>query len=153
MFDRARSLLSDALDRVRKKSGRPLRYVAAGAFNALIGVTFFPALLLISPFFHANYMIALVTSQVVCTTVAFLIYKMFVFRTRGNIVKEFGSFVTFYLLNYTANWILLPILVEVGGMSPIWAQSGFVVALAVSSYFWHSRISFQKRGGLQAGVE
>lgn len=119
--------------------------MAAGAFNALIGITFFPALLLLSAYFKSHYMVALILSQVVCTTIAFVVYKTLVFRTQGNIVAEFTSFVSFYLINYSANWLLLPALVELGGLSPIVAQSGFVVALAISSYFWHSRISFQPR--------
>lgn len=138
-----RALVARQLDRARAKSGRPLRYLAAGMFNAALGLTLFPALLLIVPFFQKHYITALVISQVVCTTVAFAVYKLLVFRTRGNLLPEFVSFVSFYLINYVANWLFLPALVELGGLPPIWAQMIFVVILAVSSYFWHSRISFQ----------
>jgi putative flippase GtrA len=138
-----RTLIGGQLDKLRQKSGRPLRFMAAGAFNAAMGLTLFPALLLVNPYFRVHYIIALIISQFVCTTVAFVIYKLLVFRTKGNVAREFVSFVSFYLINYAANWLFLPLLVEFGGFNPIWAQMVFVVILAVSSYFWHSRISFQ----------
>ena len=140
-----RSFIGRQLDKLRQKSGRPLRFMAAGAFNAAMGLSLFPALLLLNPYFRVHYIIALVISQVVCTSVAFTIYKLLVFQTKGNIVQEFASFISFYLINYSANWLFLPLLVEFGGFNPIWAQMVFVVILAVSSYFWHSRISFQSR--------
>jgi hypothetical protein len=29
------------------------------------------------------------------------------------------------VINYAANWIVLPLLVEVGKLDPLWAQIGF----------------------------
>ena len=136
--------VSKLLDYLRQRSGRPVRYLVAGAFNAVLGLTFYPALIWLFPVFHRKYMVALVISQIVCTTIAFIVYKVGVFRTRGNVAREFRSFATFYLLNYIVNWACLPFLVEVAGLSPIIAQWIFTAGVAVGSYMWHSRISFRQ---------
>jgi len=70
-----------------------------------------------------------------------------VFRTRGNIAREFGTFSSFYLFNYAANWAALPLLVELGGVPPILAQLGFTALLVLGSWFWHSRVTFRSAGG------
>lgn len=136
--------LAMVLDYARKRSGRPFRYLVAGGFNAALGLTFYPALIWLFPVFHKRYMIALLISQVVCTTIAFFVYKICVFKTKGNFVREFWSFTTFYLINYAVNYACLPILVEIVGLSPVVAQWIFVAALAITSYVWHSRISFRQ---------
>jgi putative flippase GtrA len=120
-----------------------LRFLAAGAVNTALGLTFFPALLWFSPWLYRNYMIALIISQVFCTIFAFIIYKFGVFSAGSrSLVREFFAFVSFYLFNYAINIIALPFLVKGLGMSPIIAQFGFTVALIIGSYFWHSRVTF-----------
>lgn len=126
-----------------KGSERTLRFLVAGGVNTGLGLTFYPLLLWAVPFLRTHYMTALAIAQVVCLCFAYLIYKFGVFRTRGNVVREFGTFSSFYLLNYAANWIALPLLVETGGVHPIIAQSVFTVAVIVGSYFWHTRLTFK----------
>ena len=41
---------------------------------------------------------------------------------------------------------MLPILVEGVGIAPITAQLGFIAVLIVTSYFWHSHLTFPKKG-------
>jgi putative flippase GtrA len=126
--------------------GRPLRFLVAGGLNTLFGLAFYPALLWSLPYFQTHYMIGLGIAQAVCLCFAFTTYKLGVFRTRGNIFREFVAFASFYLFNYAANWAALPLLVEVGGISPIVAQLGFTVILVIGSWFWHNRVTFRERG-------
>ncbi len=127
-----------------------LRFIVAGGINTVIGLSFFPMLLIIYPWFYKNYMIALIISQIICTIIAFFIYKTLVFRTRGqSIFREFYTFVSFYFVNYVMNIVALPALVKGLRISPIYAQPGFTVALIVGSYFWHSHITF--KSGAQTG--
>jgi putative flippase GtrA len=95
------------------------------------------------PAFRTHYLIALGIAQAVSLCFAFTTYKLGVFRTRGNIAREFGAFASFYLVNYVANWITLPILVEIGGVPPVTAQLGFALVIIVTSWFWHSRVTFR----------
>jgi putative flippase GtrA len=133
-----------ALKRGVQQHQHRLRFLAAGSINTVIGVSLFPAIVWLSPWLYRNYMIALVLSQVVCTTIAFGLYKLLVFRTgNGSLLREFYRFVSFYLFNYAANIAALPALVKGLGISPIIAQVGFSLVLIVGSYFWHSHVTFK----------
>jgi putative flippase GtrA len=123
--------------------GRPLRFLVAGAANTAFGLAIYPALLWSVPAFAMHYMIALGVAQVVSLCFAFATYKLGVFRTRGNIAREFGAFSGFYLFNYAANWAALPLLVELAGIPPVIAQLGFAIVLIATSWFWHSRVTFR----------
>lgn len=122
---------------------RPLRFLIAGAANTLLGLTFYPLLIWAAPVFHRHYMVALALAQAVCLCFAYATYKFGVFRTQGNVAREFGAFSTFYLLIYLANWAALPLLVEVGGVPPAIAQVGFNIVTVAGSYIWHSRVTFR----------
>ena len=98
------------------------------------------------PLFTTHYMVALGIAQAVCLCFAFTTYKIAVFRTRGNVLREFATFASFYLANYAANWAALPLLVEIGGIPPMIAQVGFTLVLIVGSWFWHNRVTFRDNG-------
>jgi len=122
---------------------RPVRFLIAGAANTALGLALFPLLLWSVPHLRTHYLMALGIAQVVCLAFAFATHKFGVFRTRGNLAREFAVFASFYLVNYAANWVALPLLVEFGGVSPVPAQIGFTLAAIVGSWFWHSRVTFR----------
>ena len=129
--------------RLTARGQRPLRFALAGALNTAFGLTFYPMLLWLFPLLRIHYLLALGISQAVCLCFAYGTYKFGVFRTRGNVAREFSAFSSFYLLNFAANWLALPLLVEFGRVSPIVAQFGFSLIVMVGSYFWHSRVTFR----------
>ena len=131
--------------KVRQLAGRPLRFLIVGGINTLFGLSIYPLLLWASPTLRIHYMIGLAICQVVSLVFAFSTYKLAVFRTRGRLIPEFAAFSSFYLLNYAANWLALPLLVEVIGIKPVIAQTGFAAIVVVGSYFWHSRLTFRTR--------
>lgn len=119
-----------------------VRFLLAGALNTAIGLAVYPALYFLAAPLRLHYLTILVISQVVCVTVAFLTNKFLVFRTSGNYLRESGKFVLFHLSYFLVNLAALPALVEFAGMNPVWAQTLFAVLVIVTSYFWHSRITF-----------
>lgn len=125
-----------------KRSRRPLRFLIAGGANTALGLAFYPALLWAVPWLRTHYLVALGIAQAVCLCFAFATYKLAVFRTRGDVLREFARFASFYLANYAANWAALPALVELAGADPVWAQLAFNAVVIVGSYFWHSRVTF-----------
>lgn len=131
------------LDRLRSRAGPPLRFALAGTLNTILGIAFYPALLWLSASLREHYLIALGISQAVCLVFAFASYKIGVFRTEGDVLREFLRFSSFYLINYAANWMVLPALVELGKIDPLYAQLGFTLVVVIGSYFWHSRITFK----------
>jgi putative flippase GtrA len=143
-------LTLSALKRGVQQHERRLRFLAAGGINTVLGLSFFPAIVWISPWLYRHYMVALIISQVVCTTIAFAIYKLLVFKTgNGSLLREFYVFVSFYLFNYAMNIAALPALVSALRISPIVAQFGFSVVLIVGSYFWHSHVTFKTTAEVQ----
>lgn len=132
--------------RIAKLRGRPLRFLIAGGLNTVVGTSAYPLLLWLSPWFRHHYLIALAILQPSCLVFAFVTYKLGVFRTRGtNVLGEFMKFSSYYVLNYAANWIVLPLLVEVGHLDPLWVQIGFGLVVLAGSWFWHNQISFRNR--------
>lgn len=126
-------------------AGRPLRFLIAGGANTAFGLAIYPLLLWSVPAFRTHYMAALLVAQAASLCFAFATHKLGVFRTRGNVVREFATFGSFYLANYAANWAMLPLLVELARIPPVIAQSGFTVMLIAASWFWHSRVTFRPR--------
>ncbi len=119
-----------------------VRFLLAGGLNTVIGLAVYPALYFLAAPLKFHYLTILVISQVVCVTFAFLTSKFLVFRTSGNYLRESGKFLTFHLSYFLVNLAALPALVEFMGMNPVWGQTLFAVLVIVTSYFWHSRITF-----------
>lgn len=122
---------------------RPLRFLIAGGVNTAVGLAFYPLLLWTVPLLRTHYLIALLIAQACCLCFAYATYKFGVFRTRGNVLREFATFSSYYLFNYAANWAALPLLVELAGIHPVLAQTGFTVLLVIGSWFWHNHITFR----------
>lgn len=118
------------------------RFLLVGILNTAVGLTVFPALYYIFEPFNFHYLVILTVSHIICVSFAFFNTKHFVFKTTGNYLKESGKYCFFHLMNLLVNMLVLPVLVELAGMSPVWAQTLFTIALVTISYFWHSRITF-----------
>jgi putative flippase GtrA len=140
--------MTGVLARVRATiDRRSFRFLIAGGLNTAVGLSFYPLLLWAVPVLRVHYMVALGISQVACLCFAYATYKLGVFRTQGNVAREFGAFSGFYLFNYAANWAILPLLVETAHIHPSLVQLGFNLLVVIGSYFWHSRVTFRATGG------
>lgn len=121
------------------------RFLVAGGINTVFGLAIYPALFLTVGRQGMHYMVVLVISQILSITFAYGTQKFLVFRTKGNYLSEIGRFSLFYLSYFAVNLLALPFLVEIVHIGPIVAQFIFSLAVIVSSYFWHSRITFRPR--------
>ena len=119
-----------------------VRFLLAGALNTVFGLAAYPTLFFLLAPLKLHYMAVLGISQVICVAFSYLTNKFLVFRTVGNYLRESGKFVLFHLSYFLLNLIALPLLVEMFGMSPVWGQTLFAVAVIITSYFWHSNITF-----------
>jgi putative flippase GtrA len=119
-----------------------IRFLLVGALNTVVGLTVFPALYFLVIPLQIHYLLILVISQIMCVSFSFMTSKFLVFRTSGNYLRESAKFITFHLTLFLLNLAALPVLIEFAGIHPIWAQMLFTVLVIVSSYFWHSYITF-----------
>ena len=129
---------------IGRLTGRPVRYVLAGALNTLVGFSAYPALLWMSEWFREHYLLALLVVQVFCVCFAFTTYKVGVFRAKGSLVGDFIRFTSYYATIFGVNWAVLPFFVEIVGIDPIITQTVFNVFVVAFGYFWHSNVTFQE---------
>jgi putative flippase GtrA len=107
----------------------------------------YPILYILLNPFGVGYIKALILSQIICITFSFVSNKYFVFKSKGNIKREYPKFFAFYGIYFLLNLICLPTMVEVLNMNPMVAQTLFSIAIIVSSYFWHNTITFKSISG------
>lgn len=138
---RWQSWLANGLGQVNRHQTK-IRFLLAGVLNTAVGIVVYPALYFLLAPLKLHYLTILTISQVLCITFSFLTNKFIVFRTSGNYLREFGKFILFHLSYFLVNLAALPVLVEFADMNPIWAQTLFALLVIITSYFWHSRITF-----------
>jgi putative flippase GtrA len=130
-----------------------VRYILVGGFNTLFGYGLF-ALLTWS--FRGlgsyNYMYAALLANIIAISVAFLGYKWFVFRTRGNYLVEyircFGVYGTSALIGLASLPILVPILrrfLHHPERAPYIAAALLTVVTVMFSFLGHKNISFRQK--------
>ena len=124
------------------KHAQKLHYLLIGGWNTVFGYGVFIALYYGTARFNIHYVVVLVLSQVINVTSAYFLYKRFVFKTKGNLIREYCRFCTFYWLSFAANLILLPASVELLGLNPVISQGLLIVVTAVTSYLWHANYTF-----------
>jgi putative flippase GtrA len=144
--------MSSLLDRLRGASRQQLvRYILVGGWNTLFGYCVFAgftyALTGLLPY---AYMVAAVLAHIVATTVSYVAYKVFVFKTKGNYLREYLRFYVVYGVGAVLSLTLLPIfvylvtpLVRQPSHAPYVAQALVVPLVVLSSFIGHKRFSFR----------
>jgi putative flippase GtrA len=127
------------------------RYLIVGTFNTLFGYLSFAALTaLLAPIIPVSYLAAVVLSTPLNITIAFLGYKWFVFRTKGNYLREWARCFAVYISGTVMAMVLLPILVAVLhyglGMTksaPYVAGAILTIFGVIYNFFGHKKFSFR----------
>jgi putative flippase GtrA len=139
--------------KLNKSAGQFARYIVVGGFNTLFGYGLFA---LLTWTFRGlgsyNYMYAAVLSNFVAISVAFLGYKWFVFRTRGNYLIEwircFGVYGSSALIGLAGLPILVPILrrsLHKPESAPYIAAAILTTITVFFSFLGHKNISFRQK--------
>lgn len=127
--------------KIYKRHEEKLKFLTIGGWNTLFGYLIFIAFYyFLNKIIH--YLILLVVSYIVSITNAYLSYKFFVFKTKGNYIREYLRFYLVYGVAFLVNIALMPIFVEFIGVNPIIAQ-GIILFFTVSiGYIGHKNYSF-----------
>lgn len=116
-------------------------YLVVGGWNTLFGYGVFSLLyMLLSYRFHS--MVILVLSYILSITNAYAGYKIFVFRTKGNIIKEYLRFYAVYGVSFLVNLILLPFFMAFLSLNAYISQAIILLLTVVVSYFLHKKYTF-----------
>ena len=121
---------------------KKILYVIVGAWNTLFGYGVF-VLLQYYLSNQLNYILILVISYILSITNAFIGYKVFVFKTKGNILKEYLKFYLIYGGVFVFNILTLPFFVEVLLLDIYVAQAVVTFITIFGSYLLHKRFSFK----------
>jgi putative flippase GtrA len=130
-----------------------VRYILVGAWNTFFGYAMFAVLTyLLSDLIAYGYMVASVVSNILAITIAYIGYKFFVFKTKGNYLREYLRFYAVYGVAAGVNLALLPILVTALNFmgvremySPYLAGALLTFMTVVLSFLGHRNFSFRPR--------
>ena len=85
----------------------------------------------------------MVASVLINVTMAYCSYKFFVFRTKGNYLREYLRFYAVYAVPIGVGFALLPFLIEVFGLNAYLAQAIVIGVTTTVGYFGHKHVSFR----------
>lgn len=92
-----------------------------------------------------HYFVAIAAAQIVAISVAFPLYRTFVFESRGNLTSDFLRFLLVWSSGAVAGIVVTPLLVEIVHVPPFPAQVIAIVAVSVASFLAHRFFSFRRR--------
>ncbi len=124
-----------------------IRYLFAGAWNTFFG--YIVGLALYYGFEGSIHVVTVgVMANILAITMAFLTYKLFVFRTKGDWLGEY--FRTYLVYGATGIMSIGFLSLFVDGLElPFWLGQGIAIVLTVvASYIFHARFTFKvSKGG------
>ncbi|MDD5597862.1 MAG: GtrA family protein, partial [Victivallaceae bacterium] len=92
-----------------------------------------------------NYLVLMVPSNILAITNAYICYKLFVFRTRGHIIREYFRFYVVYGASILLNFLIMFIMVDGLGVHPLISQLFGAGITTVCSYLGHRHFSFGRK--------
>ncbi len=134
-----------------KSSSEVVRYLVVGGFNTIFGYGMFAVLnWLFTGHGSYSYLLASFLASLIAITIAFLGYKWFVFKTRGNYFVEWircvGVYGTTMLIGLAGLPVLVPILrrhLHQPERASYIAAAIMTVITVLFSFFAHKNISFR----------
>jgi len=138
--ERFRSLLGD----------QRVAFIAVGVTNTVVGFALFV-------FFDfavgraidaragtvAGSIATLVCSHITAVLVAFVLYRRYVFKVHGSMLRDLARFESVYLAAFAVNALALPVLTSFG-IPRILAQASIIGVTTVFSYVGHRYFSFRR---------
>lgn len=122
-----------------------IRFLAVGGVNTVVGYGLFAALdLYVFAGIPFGYLLSLALSYAIAITLAFILYRRFVFHVTGHVWTDLTRFVSVYLVSIGVNAVALPILIELFGLNSLVAQAIVLVCTTVISFFGHREFSFRR---------
>jgi len=119
-----------------------IRYLLVGGWNTVFGMAVYAGL-----YYwlggRVHYLILVVPANILAITNAFICYKLFVFKTKGNILREYFRCYIVYGGTMLAAVAALWVLVEWLGMSPVAANCACTAVTTMVSYLAHRNFSFR----------
>ncbi len=129
----------------RAYNSTSLRFLVAGGWNTAFG---YASLAILYYLFSdkIQYLFLIVFSTILNITNAYLCHKFFVFKTKGNYLKEYLRYYVVYSVPIGIALVLFPFCIEILGMNFYFTQAILTLFTAIVSYFGHKNVSFRQSG-------
>lgn len=135
-----------------QRHGEALRYLVVGGLNTVVGYATFAAFnFWLTGRLPYPYMFANLFANVVAITFAFAGYKFFVFKTKGNWVREYLRTYVVYGSSTLVGLAILPALVyllgrimQTAAAVPYVAQALCTCIVVAASFVGHKRFTFRR---------
>jgi putative flippase GtrA len=118
-------------------------FLTVGGMNTAIGAAWFVLFLWLVGGV-VGYMGVLVCAHIAAVLCAFVLYRTFVFKVTGHVLRDLARFEVVTLFAVGINAALLPLMVEVFGWPVLLSQAIIVVAYMLISWFGHRGFSFRR---------
>jgi len=132
------SRIANALSEHRDK----IYYVLVGGWNTVFGYGAFAVLYYFLSSF-LSYVLIITISYIISITNAFVGYRFFVFKSKGNWIKEYLRFYVVYGGAYVVNIVVFPVFVNILNVNAYIAQILINIIIVIASYATHKNYSFK----------
>jgi putative flippase GtrA len=128
-------------------------FLIVGGMNTAIGTVWFVLFLRLFPHGATGYLGALTCAHIAAVLCAFVLYRRFVFRVTGHVLRDLARFELVNLSALGFNFAALPLLVEVLGWPVLLSQLVVTGAVALYGWFAHRGFSFRRSPAERAPAE
>ena len=117
-------------------------YILVGIFNTIFGYAIF---LIFWSMMHGRYssFFILFITHLLSVTLAFINYKVFVFRSKSKFFLSYIKFNIVYIGSFIFNFVTFEVLVKKLQILPFIAQGIITVIMVFFTYFLHKKFSFK----------
>lgn len=120
-----------------------IKYVIAGCWNTLFGIGLYTGVILL--FGEDHYLILGFLCNIIAITQSFFCYKLFVFKSKGNILKEYLKIYVTYGASMLFGLVAMYILVDYIHISAIYANIIVTGLTLVINFFMHKNFTFRQK--------
>ena len=124
------------------RNSREIKFLIVGAYNTIfsfaLGNIFFY-------FLKLPYFIILAAVHVISIMNSYSSYKIFVFRTKGHVIKELLKANATYAAAFVINLLLMFIFINLLGMGRVLAFNISTIIVVATTYFLHKNFTFKNQ--------
>jgi putative flippase GtrA len=119
-----------------------ISYLFFGVLTTLVN---FISYIVLTDIFAFHYTAATVIAWIAAVLFAYITNKIYVFKTKGNILKELGAFVFFRILSLGLDLGLMILLVSVLHLNDLYSKVIVNIIVVILNYLISKFMIFQKK--------
>jgi putative flippase GtrA len=120
-----------------------IAFLLVGVTNTVVGTMWFIVFQALLER-QLGYIVVLLCAHVAAVLCAFVLYRTFVFRVKGHLLRDLARFEVVNLSALGVNLVALPVLVEVFSLPVLLSQLIITGATMLISFFGHRGFSFRR---------